>query len=461
MSILNMMGAKAPPSSFSMQPNNRTGTTRNRNGHGNGNVHGNVQSSRSNSRTGGSIASLNPRNSNAEGRDAHTRSHATGSPDRIPRIQNIVGTMNRNMSRNMNMNMKRNQQRSKLEFPAAITNLKNITSGIRRDSRDLTSTIAGQRNRKVLPQAAFGSSSSNQNHNHNHNQDANTTLDTIIYNSDSDSGSEHDPDMQQSRSRIPSHEEFQYGDGEGDDSVGHLEEEAATANGQEEEEEEDNEGVTHAIREMEQALKIQQKKYGNLHSSISHSYHALALEYRLISKFDTAIVYTRKALDVVEGRLDQVLKELDDMAMEDGTGGGQKVSNGPMAEPNQGLHQSQHQDQQQDQDQDRDRKQRSSSKYAPILTRTPNATTRYTVQLLTEKSVLFSSLANIYKSRRMYKEAMDSYVEAVNVLVEAGYPGTSRRVEMLLRIMKRVEILRRGGAVGKVVIDDGEDEDDC
>ena len=39
-------------------------------------------------------------------------------------------------------------------------------------------------------------------------------------------------------------------------------------------------------------------------------------------------------------------------------------------------------------------------------------------------------------------------MHSVNALIEAGYSGDSRRVKMLLRIMKRVEVLRRNGESG-------------
>ena len=89
-----------------------------------------------------------------------------------------------------------------------------------------------------------------------------------------------------------------------------------------------------------------------------------------------------------------------------------------------------------------------ASKYEAILSSSASkATQRKTIHILTEKSVLYSTLANIYKSRSMFREAMDYYLLAVNMLIEAGYSGDSRRVKMLVRIMKRVEALRRSSGL--------------
>ena len=251
-----------------------------------------------------------------------------------------------------------------------------------------------------------------------------TTLDTIV---DTDSDSEHDMDMNMNMNMNILDTEID------------AQSTFSNSTTDQHEHEHEYQPTTHAITEMEQALQIQKKKHGHIHSSISQSLHALALEYRLIHKFDKAILYTRDALEIVEGRIDLILEELeldhdddDDDDADHSVGGvGGKMD-----------------------------KQKNASKYAPILSssthtnpqsehnRVPIATQRYTIHLLTEKSVLYSSLANIYKSRQMYREAMEDYVHSVNALIEAGYSGDSRRVKMLLRIMKRVEVLRRNGESG-------------
>ena len=225
---------------------------------------------------------------------------------------------------------------------------------------------------------------------------------------------------------------------------------------------------THAITEMEQALDIQRKKHGNLHPCITASLHALALEYKTIRKYDTAILYIRDAVGVVDDRIDAVFVELlndEDVDMD-------VIDEGSMDDVRMDLDAKMHGRGQDDGHADaehsehqspspspspsppsspprratgRSRKGDEESKYTQILTnaQVPSATKRYTVHLLTEKSVLYSTLANVYNVRKMYKEAMEYYVRSVNMLVEAGYDGDSKRVAMMLRIMKRLETNRR------------------
>ena len=223
---------------------------------------------------------------------------------------------------------------------------------------------------------------------------------------------------------------------------------------------------THAITEMEQALDIQRKKHGNLHPCITASLHALALEYKTIRKYDKAILYIRDAVGVVDDRIDAVFVELlndEDVDMD-------VIDEGSMDDVRmdldakmhgRGQRQGQHSEHQSPSPSPspsppppsspprratgRSRKGDEESKYTQILTnaQVPSATKRYTVHLLTEKSVLYSTLANVYNVRKMYKEAMEYYVHSVNMLVEAGYDGDSKRVAMMLRIMKRLETNRR------------------
>ena len=224
---------------------------------------------------------------------------------------------------------------------------------------------------------------------------------------------------------------------------------------------------THAITEMEQALDIQRKKHGNLHPCITASLHALALEYKTIRKYDKAILYIRDAVGVVDDRIDAVFVELlndedvdmdvidegsmDDVRMDlDAKMHGRGQRQGQGEGEGEGQH-SEHQSPSPSPSSPprratgRSRKGDEESKYTQILTnaQVPSATKRYTVHLLTEKSVLYSTLANVYNVRKMYKEAMEYYVHSVNMLVEAGYDGDSKRVAMMLRIMKRLETNRR------------------
>ena len=168
--------------------------------------------------------------------------------------------------------------------------------------------------------------------------------------------------------------------------------------------------TNHAVAEMEAALKIQKKRLGRHHPSVTRSLHALALEYKAQGKFDRAIVYIKDALENLDEKLELIVAEIE--ADEDYA----KV--------------------------DVSRK-RHESKLSIVKERAPNATKLYIVHLLEEKSVFYSCLANLYRERSMYKDAMENYVESVNMLVEADYAGDSPRVSMMLRIMKRMENERK------------------
>jgi hypothetical protein len=217
-------------------------------------------------------------------------------------------------------------------------------------------------------------------------------------------------------------------------------------------EEEEEEAMNHAISEMESALQIQKRKYGNQHATISHTLHALAIEYKLVKRFDTAIMYMKDAIDVVDGRLDSLLHEELQMQRESEMRmeyvDGMDIPTGLDT-----IHSKKQKSQKHPASSGSSQSSvfaDSKSKYEAILSSSASrATQRKTIHILTEKSVLYSTLANIYKSRSMFREAMDYYLLAVNMLIEAGYSGDSRRVKMLVRIMKRVEALRRSsGLIG-------------
>jgi tetratricopeptide (TPR) repeat protein len=217
-------------------------------------------------------------------------------------------------------------------------------------------------------------------------------------------------------------------------------------------EEEEEEAMNHAISEMESALQIQKRKYGNQHATISHTLHALAIEYKLVKRFDTAIMYMKDAIDVVDGRLDSLLHEEMQMQRESEMRmeyvDGMDIPTGLDT-----IHSKKQKSQKHPASSGSSQSSAfadSKSKYEAILSSSASrATQRKTIHILTEKSVLYSTLANIYKSRSMFREAMDYYLLAVNMLIEAGYSGDSRRVKMLVRIMKRVEALRRSsGLIG-------------
>jgi tetratricopeptide (TPR) repeat protein len=150
---------------------------------------------------------------------------------------------------------------------------------------------------------------------------------------------------------------------------------------------EGNSGYNQAIKCMEEAVKVQELKLGKHHAAVSRTLHGLALEHRNKGQYNLALSCLQKALTLVEERIDMVNH----------------------SEENYGDEESQ------------------------------------TMRLLEEKSVLYACQASVYRRRNMFTQSMDSYVNSVDTLVEAGYDGTSRRICMLMRIMKRAAFQQREG----------------
>lgn len=149
--------------------------------------------------------------------------------------------------------------------------------------------------------------------------------------------------------------------------------------------EEENSGYNQAIRCMEEAVQVQELKLGKHHAAVSRTLHGLALEHRNRGQYDRALSCLQKALALIDERIE--------------------IAN------NAGEH---------------------------------NGDESPTLRLLEEKSVIFACQASVYRMRNMFTESMDSYVSSVDTLVEAGYDGTSRRICMLMRIMKRAAFQQRG-----------------
>lgn len=166
----------------------------------------------------------------------------------------------------------------------------------------------------------------------------------------------------------------------------------------------------HSIKEMTEALEIQKKNMGRHHPSVTKSLHALALEYKVQEKYDKSALCIREALTILDERIEKLVKEVED---------------------------------EMDPDEKSTLSSAKSSKYNFVKDNASNITRTYMVHLLEEKSVMFSCLANMYKKRKMYKDAMDNYLQSLSMLVEADFPGESPRVSMMVRIMKRAENERK------------------
>lgn len=178
----------------------------------------------------------------------------------------------------------------------------------------------------------------------------------------------------------------------------------------------DNVKYNHSIEEMSEALEIQKKRLGRHHPSVTKSLHSLALEYNAQEKYEKTVLCLREALGILDERLDRLVKEVqEEMEMETETQ--TNINSALVAEDN--------------------------SKYDIIKEHASKITRAYMTHLLEEKSVMFACLGNMYKTRRMYKDAMDNYLQSLGMLVEADFSGQSPRVSMMVRIMKRAEQERK------------------
>lgn len=137
-------------------------------------------------------------------------------------------------------------------------------------------------------------------------------------------------------------------------------------------------GSNEVIRCLEEAMQIQEARLGKHHAVVSRMLHALALEHRTRGNLSVASSCLQKAIKLVDERIDLLTMEED------------------------GLHKN-----------------------------------HMLFRLLEEKSALFACEASVHRMRKMFTESMDSYVSSVDTLVEAGYDGSSPRIAMLMRIMKR------------------------
>lgn len=165
-----------------------------------------------------------------------------------------------------------------------------------------------------------------------------------------------------------------------------YEEECYSTNFKDMKEQQKHSGYNEAIRCMEEAVTIQELKLGKHHAAVSRTLHGLALEHRNRGEYNVALSCLRKALTLVDERIDIASHSEENCGDES-----------------------------------------------------------LTLRLLEEKSVLYACQASVYRMKNMFTESMDSYVNSVDTLVEAGYDGTSRRICMLMRIMKRAAFQQRVG----------------
>lgn len=167
----------------------------------------------------------------------------------------------------------------------------------------------------------------------------------------------------------------------------------------------------HVINCIEEALSIQKTKLGDDHPSVTRSLHSLALEYKVRGRYDKSVYLLKSALDLLEVRKSPFCN-----IVNQGRDSGDDASVDSCE---------------------------SSVCASSVASFGSSVALSEVVDLHEEQSVLYSCLGNVYMLRGMYKEATDCYVNAVNKLVEADYDGSSKRVIMLLRILKRAEFKRR------------------
>jgi hypothetical protein len=151
-----------------------------------------------------------------------------------------------------------------------------------------------------------------------------------------------------------------------------------------------NDPITVVTVSLKQSLKLQKEKLGLEHPSVTKAIHSLALEYKMQGKLNKSVRLLKEGIDILDLRLSTLKNKLQDECNDDDS-----------------------------------------------LCRQSEV-----VSLLEEKSTLYSCLGNIFRMRKLYREAMDYYVKSGDMLVEAGYRGESKRVSMMVRIMRRTEIER-------------------
>ena len=166
-----------------------------------------------------------------------------------------------------------------------------------------------------------------------------------------------------------------------------------------------NDPVTVVTVSLKQALKLQRTKLGDDHPSVTKAIHSLALEYKTQGKLGKSVRLLEEGITILDSRLSKLMKQNETQLRDDAS-------------------------------------QCSVEETRISAVNEADARKVEIMQILEEKSTAYSCLGNIYRMRRLYREAMDYYVKSCDMLVEAGYSGESKRVSMLIRIMRRTEIER-------------------
>lgn len=165
-----------------------------------------------------------------------------------------------------------------------------------------------------------------------------------------------------------------------------------------------NDPVTVVTVSLKQALKLQRTKLGQEHPSVTRAIHSLALEYKTQGKLGKSVRLLEEGITILDSRLSKLMKQNEKALADEEFQFNAETRISVVNE--------------------------SDARKAEIM------------QILEEKSTAYSCLGNIYRMRRLYREAMDYYVKSCDMLVEAGYNGENKRVTMLIRIMRRTEIER-------------------
>lgn len=157
-----------------------------------------------------------------------------------------------------------------------------------------------------------------------------------------------------------------------------------------------NDPITVVTVTLKQCLKAQKKILGLEHPSVTKTMHSLALEYKVQGKLNKAVNLLRRAIEILDSRLSKVRSDLENNCNID------------------------------------------NASYSDFEITADNEQCD-TLNMLEEKAMLYSCLGNIFRLRTLYNEAIDNYLKSCEMLVEAGYSGESKRVSMIVRIMRRTE----------------------
>lgn len=171
----------------------------------------------------------------------------------------------------------------------------------------------------------------------------------------------------------------------------------------------------HIIQCIEEALSLQKAKLGKEHPSVTRTLHSLALEYKVRGRYDKAMHCLKDALELLAMRI----APFSDIVTGRSSDGGDERDGASIDSCESSVCGS------------------SVESYAASVPLSE------AVILHEEQSVVYSCMGNIYTLRGMNLEAVDCYVNSVNMLVEADYDGASSRVAMMVRLLKRAETRRR------------------